>query len=180
MALLQARPGGPRRWHLSSYFWPKLASEGPKSVRRWARRASVSVPELELMVIPMNVAQGTHWAVAAVAPGAGEVAYLDSLGMKPPEGLAERLREWYQDASGQAEPGLAPGRAAGAPRWGLLRAAVARQRNSWDCGPMACAFAERLAAGVPPAEAGGAVSGDERLVGVSRCAIAVALLRGWA
>merc|ERR1740121_2069125 len=100
--------------------------------------------------------------------------------MKPPQGLAERLREWYQDALGQAEPGLTPGSVAPAPRWGLLKAVAARQRNSWDCGPLACAFAERLAAGVPSARAGEAVSGDERLVGVSRCAVAATLLRGWA
>eukprot|EP00929_Paragymnodinium_shiwhaense_P086886 TRINITY_DN47270_c0_g1_i2.p1 TRINITY_DN47270_c0_g1~~TRINITY_DN47270_c0_g1_i2.p1 ORF type:complete len:369 (+),score=52.00 TRINITY_DN47270_c0_g1_i2:112-1218(+) len=147
MRLLQERPGGPRRWCPSSFFWPSLLDKGPAGVRRWTVRAKVNVSELELVVVPLNVMEGSHWAVAAVSPSGARpgVYYLDSLGVRPPEALVSSLQAWFAEVSGTVV----------SRPWTLLKGSrVSRQDNSYDCGLYALRFAERLIEGAPLPEAG--------------------------
>lgn len=174
LKLLQTREGGPRRWCPNSFFWPKLEEEGASAVLRWARRAGVSVAGLERLVLVLHVAGGTHWAVAAALPCATPpgVHYYDSLGLPPPHDLVQRLEDWYFAALGLE--GVSNSKLC----WRLLETAPSGlQQNGSDCGVLALAVAERLAAGAVPANAG-CISASEKRTTIFRRAIATAILQG--
>eukprot|EP00746_Dinoflagellata_sp_MGD_P032773 gnl/MRDRNA2_/MRDRNA2_17810_c0_seq1.p1 gnl/MRDRNA2_/MRDRNA2_17810_c0~~gnl/MRDRNA2_/MRDRNA2_17810_c0_seq1.p1 ORF type:complete len:385 (-),score=39.68 gnl/MRDRNA2_/MRDRNA2_17810_c0_seq1:65-1219(-) len=129
-----------RIWCPNSFFWPKLNSEGPQSVRRWAPRAQVDIAALNAVLVPIHLAERQHWALAAVEVQEGKVHYCDSLGLKPPGKLESRFREYLRSATGSW----------GASRsWSLVEQTtpLLMQGNCSDCGVFACMYAERLASG---------------------------------
>jgi len=80
-------------WCVSTYFWPKLSTEGYDGVSRWATRSSVDIRKLSAILVPFNV-DDEHWSLAEVNLERRKIRYMCSLGRPPPMGLRRKFVEY--------------------------------------------------------------------------------------
>eukprot|EP01062_Namystynia_karyoxenos_P070840 TRINITY_DN66210_c0_g1_i1.p1 TRINITY_DN66210_c0_g1~~TRINITY_DN66210_c0_g1_i1.p1 ORF type:complete len:330 (+),score=36.31 TRINITY_DN66210_c0_g1_i1:65-991(+) len=108
------------------------------AVRRWTRHAPIV--GMDLLLFPMHVGLGDHWALAALDLRAGAATWYDPLGKPPDTERLGLLRQWVQDehcARGAPAPSVDDSGPELAPR----------QENPFDCGIFILLAACCLAAG---------------------------------
>lgn len=123
----------PKAVAFNSFFYKKLASEGPKSVLRWSKRKMIDgkrLLDVDTVLIPVNNA--SHWTLLVVSPAARTVEYLDSFG-GPSKVFIDNAIRWLE-----AELG---------PKfllddWTVLETRSASQYNGYDCGVFCITNAE--------------------------------------
>lgn len=82
----------PSHHSFNSFFYPKLASDGPKAISRWAKRAKVAGSNLLLVdriLIPIN--QKYHWTLAVLSGTNRTITVYNSLGSSSNATVAANL-----------------------------------------------------------------------------------------
>ncbi|XP_078484460.1 sentrin-specific protease 1 [Ciona intestinalis] len=127
---------------MNTFFYPKLKSQGYKSVRRWTKR--VDVFSKDIVIYPIHL--GVHWTLAVVKFGDKRIEYLDSMGATNTECL-EILKSYlvseHQDKK-KADYDVSD--------WKIINMAhteIPQQMNGSDCGVFTCTFAEYIARNSP-------------------------------
>jgi Ulp1 family protease len=127
----------------TSYFWPRLEKNGPKSVSRLMRRACVgknNLLDIETILIP--ICSGSHWTLVVVRPGKRTVAHMDSIrGGAGDRRVAEIAMDWVKAT---LEENFSE------DKWGIIDYEAPRQTNGWDCGVFTITNALCMALGLDP------------------------------
>jgi hypothetical protein len=129
----------PRMITQSTFFYPKLSTQGPSSVRRWTSKlgaGGLRLLKVELVIIPVNNA--SHWTIIAVKPTERIVEYYDSFHGNPDVFLTH-TRKWLELELGAAFDPTA---------WVFREGHCPSQKNGFDCGVFALTNAECLALGL--------------------------------
>jgi len=133
------RTSVPRVIAHNSFFYKKIASDGPKSVSRWMKRKRAEgkkLLEVEQVLIPVNNA--AHWTLLVVSPRTRTVEYLDSFN-GPSKIFINNTLAWLQAELGDAWH---------AEEWRVLDTKSAEQDNGWDCGVFTITNAECVAGSI--------------------------------
>ncbi|XP_077501175.1 sentrin-specific protease 1-like, partial [Amblyomma americanum] len=123
--------GGPRVYAFSTHFFTKLYRCGYEGVKRWTR--GVDLFAYEILLVPVNFADASHWCLAVVDFRTHEMVIYDSLG--PRGGHAESidaLAHYLQEESHLRGRDLDWG------GWRFYPRTVPLQKNASDCGVFIC------------------------------------------
>lgn len=154
----------PKYHAFTSFFYKKLAEDGPESVKRWASRAKVNgsrLMDVDCVFIPVN--PGAHWTLLVVWPSKRIVEYFDSLRGRS-EPYLSNAKEWLRYELGASFK---------EEEWKFRTGLSPMQNNSRDCGVFTITTAKMLMLGWDPERAYGAAH-----IPVQRRRIAAELLHG--
>lgn len=148
----------------TSYFWPRLLSNGPGGCGRLLRRAGVrkaNLLNIDTILIP--ICSQSHWTLAVIRPGKRTVAHIDSMRAGAGEEsvktkLLELVRFVLEDEFVEAD-------------WSAVDYEAPRQTNGWDCGVFTITNAVCMALGLNPR-----FSYTERQLTLQRSRLAAMLL----
>ena len=95
--LSQRESNCPRAFVLNSHMYTKMA-QGPNgfsfnSVRAWSKRYDVSIPDLDLILFPINLLN-THWVLGCIDVKRKKIFYFDSLHGKDRTKVVVNLKKW--------------------------------------------------------------------------------------
>ncbi|KAI9744922.1 MAG: hypothetical protein M1818_001848 [Claussenomyces sp. TS43310] len=127
------RNATPKAVTFNSFFYKKLASDGPQSVLRWSKRKRIDgkrLLDVDTILIPVNNA--SHWTLLVVCPTARTVEYLDSFGGTPTH-FIKNIMEWLM---AELRSDFV------AQEWQILNTQSSRQFNGYDCGVFCITNAE--------------------------------------
>lgn len=126
----------PRVHAMNTFFYPKLAQQGYKSVRRWTKK--VDIFACDLVFYPIHL--GIHWTLAAIDLRVKEIRYYDSMG-DDNQACLLHLRNYLEHEHLDKKKA-----AYDTSDWKLISTErdVPQQLNGSDCGVFACIFAEFL------------------------------------
>jgi hypothetical protein len=127
----------------TSYFWPRLLSNGAGACGRLLRRAGVrkaNLLDIDTVLIP--ICAQSHWTLAVIRPGKRTVAHIDSMrGGRGDESVKNKLLELVrfilEDQFVEAD-------------WRAVDYEGPRQTNGWDCGVFTITNAMCMALGLNP------------------------------
>lgn len=107
---------------------------------------------MDLILVPINLGN-QHWLLASVHPKKRHVGVYDSLGARHDSEVQARIKadleSWVlEEAVAKGMEGTAGKRS----DWTKKTYSVPRQHDTSSCGVLVCAIAERLAAGMDPAD----------------------------
>lgn len=94
---LFARPR-PRTHVFNSFFFTRLTGKGYdyQGVRRWPKRANVTVAELDLIAFPINL-DNFHWVLAFIDMRSQQFVYCDSMLGHDSHDVLMNLKRWLKD-----------------------------------------------------------------------------------
>ncbi len=125
----------PNVYAFNTFFYPKLASSGYTSIRRWTRK--VDVFSFDLILVPVHL--GMHWCLAIIDFRKPGVYYYDSMGgdnRKCLDLLVDYVKKEHQDKK-KTPYDVSPFEQ-------VIMKDIPQQMNGSDCGMFACKFAEYL------------------------------------
>lgn len=126
----------------NSFFYEKLAKDGPKSLERLMKRKKApgaSFMEVDSMFIP--ICRGSHWTMGVVRPVAKTIEYFDSMGGAN-RIFVDLVRSWLKFQLGKLYK---------EEEWTVPNTGCAHQSNSWDCGVFVCTNTFCVATGLDTA-----------------------------
>lgn len=133
----KANPNLPKIHIFSTFFYPKLKSNGYAPLKRWTRK--VDIFTFDMILIPIHL--GIHWCFAEINFKERSIIYYDSLHNSNNaclKYLQEYLIEEHLDkkgTDGNSEFDF--------NNWNLsCPKGIPCQQNGYDCGVFACVFAE--------------------------------------
>ncbi|KAK4120773.1 hypothetical protein N657DRAFT_636185 [Parathielavia appendiculata] len=127
----------------TSYFWPRLLSNGAGACGRLLRRAGVRKANfLNIDTILIPICAQSHWTLAVIRPDKRTVAHIDSMrGGRGDESVKTKLLELVrfilEDKFVEAD-------------WSAVDYEGPRQTNGWDCGVFTVTNAMCMALGLNP------------------------------
>ncbi|KAJ8960728.1 hypothetical protein NQ318_020020 [Aromia moschata] len=125
----------PRAYAFNTFFYLRLAKDGPQALRRWTKRVDIFAHDL--VCVPVHL--GMHWCMAIVDFRDRSIRYYDSMGSSNDRCL-EALRNYLE--AEHLDKKKAP---YDASDFALENARdIPQQMNGSDCGMFACTFAEFL------------------------------------
>ncbi|BFZ62507.1 hypothetical protein YB2330_003605 [Saitoella coloradoensis] len=120
----------------NTFFLTSFEKKGYASVRRWAKKAKVKIDDMDLVVVPVNVAN-THWWLATINLAHKRLECWDSISTNPGHYFS-LIRSYLQSEC----PGL------DTSTWTeYADEQRPMQSNGSDCGVFTCLFAEVLSRG---------------------------------
>lgn len=123
----------PKVYAMNTFFYQKLSTSGPESLRRWTRRVDIFAHEI--ICVPIHL--GMHWCMAIINLKEKSIKYYDSMGKSNNQCLSH-LRKYleYEHMDKKNEPF--------STKDFLLEniQEIPQQMNGSDCGMFACTFAE--------------------------------------
>lgn len=125
----EPRSTAPKFIAQNSFFYEKLAKDGPKSLERLMKRKKApgaSFMEVDSMFIP--ICRGSHWTMGVVRPVAKTIEYFDSMGGAN-RIFINLVRGWLQFQLGKLYK---------EEEWTVPNTGCAHQSNGWDCGVFVC------------------------------------------
>ncbi|NXS58068.1 SENP2 protease, partial [Brachypteracias leptosomus] len=134
--------GYPSVHALSTFFYPKLITEGYPAVRRWTRGTDLFKHHFILVPIHLRV----HWALVAIDMRKKTIKYYDSLGGNGDE-ICKTLWQYLQEESREkrnVELVIS--------EWTLHSMKpqeIPQQSNSSDCGVFICRYADCIIRDLP-------------------------------
>lgn len=148
----------------TSYFWPRLVSQGPNNCGRLLRRAGVRKANfLDIDTVLIPICAHAHWTLAVIRPGRRTVAHIDSMqagrgDAEVKNRLLDLVRFILEDRFVEDE-------------WRAVDYEAPLQTNGWDCGVFTITNAMCLALGLNPKH-----SYTERELTLQRRRVAAVLL----
>ena len=145
MNLLMARnqtQGYPALYAFNTFFYSKLQSGGYKSVRSWTK--AVNLFAKELILVPVHLDQ--HWSLVVTDLREKSIVYLDSMGLKRPDVLAQIFQYLQDESIARRNVALKP------LEWkqhSMAAEEIPQQGNGSDCGLFTCQYAEYISRGQP-------------------------------
>ncbi|KAJ6669148.1 hypothetical protein lerEdw1_007957 [Lerista edwardsae] len=136
------RPGLPVLYAFSTFFYPKLNSDGYKAVRRWTK--GIDLFQYDMILIPIHVR--VHWGLVVVDIRRETIKYFDSMGQNGYR-ICKRLLQYLQEES-QAKRYLD----INASSWTLYSVKpheIPQQLNGSDCGIFVCKYADFISRDKP-------------------------------
>ncbi|XP_066478014.1 sentrin-specific protease 2 [Tiliqua scincoides] len=136
------RPGLPVLYAFSTFFYPKLNSEGYKAVRRWTK--GVDLFQYDMLLVPIHVR--VHWGLVVVDIRRETIKYFDSMGQNGYR-ICKRLLQYLQEES-KTKRNLH----INASSWTLYSVKpheIPQQLNGSDCGMFACKYADFISRDKP-------------------------------
>lgn len=120
---------------MSSHFYPALIPPTTGKYTFLDYFATANVLSYDWLFVPMHL-QDSHWALIAVDVHSRQITYLDSLGCRGAEYLAN-IKRFLQDSE------MRISKLEVATEWNLLDRgkSVPQQQNAYDCGPYMCKLA---------------------------------------
>ncbi|NXL63838.1 SENP2 protease, partial [Chordeiles acutipennis] len=131
------KEGNPSVHAFSTFFYPKLISDGYRAVRRWTRDVDLFKKDLILVPIHLRV----HWALVVIDVRKKTIKYFDSMAQKGDK-ICEALFQYLQEESREkrnVELTLS--------EWTLHSMnsnEIPQQRNGSDCGVFMCKYADYI------------------------------------
>uniref|UniRef100_H2Y7Z9 Ubiquitin-like protease family profile domain-containing protein n=1 Tax=Ciona savignyi TaxID=51511 RepID=H2Y7Z9_CIOSA len=132
-----SNPNLPSCHAMNTFFYPKLKSQGYKSVRRWTKR--VDIFSKDVLFYPIHL--GVHWTLAVVRLNEKRLEYYDSMGATNDECL-EILKSYLVDEhldKKKAGFDVSDWKCCNMPP-----SEIPQQMNGSDCGVFTCSFAEHI------------------------------------
>lgn len=145
MSLLVERnkkEGYPSVHAFSTFFFPKLISEGYKAVRRWTRGVDLFKQDIILVPIHLRV----HWALAVIDVRKKTIKYFDSMAQKGSK-ICDTLFRYLQEESREKR-----NQELDISEWALHNMEpheIPQQTNGSDCGVFTCKFADYISRDKP-------------------------------
>ncbi|OPJ86807.1 sentrin-specific protease 2 [Patagioenas fasciata monilis] len=145
MSLLVERnkkEGYPSVHAFSTFFYPKLISEGYKAVRRWTRGVDLFKQDIVLVPIHLRV----HWALAVIDVRKKTIKYFDSMAQKGSK-ICDTLFRYLQEESREKR-----NQELNISEWTLHNMEpheIPQQTNGSDCGVFTCKFADYISRDKP-------------------------------
>lgn len=131
----------PKSYAFNTFFYPKLISSGPQSLRRWTKK--VDLFSYDLVCIPIHL--GMHWCMAIIDFREKSIRYYDSMGgpnNKCLNALANYLVAEHLDKKGSKYD---------VSDFILENMDnIPQQMNGSDCGMFSCTFAEFITRNAKP------------------------------
>jgi len=130
----------PRVYAFNSFFYPKLASDGYASIKRWTKK--IDIFSFEMLIVPVHLT--AHWCLSIVNFKEKTITYFDSL-LGNNEACLNLISEYLclesQDKK-KTEFDL--------DGWTVsCQKDIPRQLNGSDCGMFACKFADYVTKKAP-------------------------------
>ena len=127
----------------TSYFYPRLEKNGPKSCARMMRLAGLRKAnffDVDTILIP--ICADLHWTLAVVRPKMRAVSHMDSMrGGAGNPAVTRLVMDWVKDTlEGDFDENA----------WKTVDYQAPRQNNGWDCGVFTIANAMCMALGLDP------------------------------
>lgn len=125
----------PSVYCFNTFFYPKLASQGHASLKRWTRKIDVFANEM--LMIPVHL--GVHWCLATINFKEKKIRYYDSMGGSNNTCLQNLMRYLQDECLDKKKT-----------RFDTLDWALEnvqdnpQQMNGSDCGMFSCMYAEYL------------------------------------
>ncbi|XP_053167940.1 sentrin-specific protease 2 isoform X2 [Hemicordylus capensis] len=132
----------PVLYAFSTFFYPKLNSEGYNAVRRWTKE--VDLFQYDIVLVPIHVR--VHWGLVVVDVRRKTIKYFDSMGQNGYM-ICKRLLQYLQEES-KAKKNLD----IDASSWTLYSVKpheIPQQLNGSDCGMFACRYADYISRDKP-------------------------------
>lgn len=141
LMLRSEKQGSPRVYAFNTFFFPKLASNGHASLKRWTR--TIDLFSFDILLVPLHFTM--HWCLAVVDFRKRHIAYYDSIGTasEQPSCLATLQRYLEDESQHKRNHGL------DWDSWTLKVMDVPRQQNGSDCGMFTCQYAECISRDAP-------------------------------
>ncbi|KFP76559.1 Sentrin-specific protease 2, partial [Apaloderma vittatum] len=145
MSLLMERSkkeGYPVVHAFSTFFYPKLKSEGQKAVTRWTR--GVDLFKQDLVLVPIHL--GVHWTLVVIDIRKKTITYFDSFGRNRDD-ICQTLFKYLQEES-QEKRNLE----LSSSEWTLHSMEsheIPQQLNGSDCGVFLCKYADYVSRDKP-------------------------------
>ncbi|KAI0567630.1 Ulp1 peptidase [Gracilaria domingensis] len=142
----------PRTHMFNTFFFPRLTQKGYdyRGVRRWLRRAGLSVLNLDLILIPINL-KNFHWVLTAIDLRSKHFLYLDSTYGKDTSNTIPMLRKWLFDEV-KDKHGAEAAEKMGISFWRVHvnPSYLPRQQDGGSCGIFTLYMADYLERGLCP------------------------------
>ncbi|ESN94866.1 hypothetical protein HELRODRAFT_102896 [Helobdella robusta] len=123
----------PPVYAFNTFFYPKVAADGHKSVRRWTK--NVDLFGHGLILVPVHL--GVHWCLAVIDFYKKELQYYDSMGGDNRKCLDVLLTYLVDEMNDKKQEKF------DTSGWvKILLKDIPQQMNGSDCGMFACKFAE--------------------------------------
>nr|XP_056705505.1 sentrin-specific protease 2 [Euleptes europaea] len=136
------RPGLPVLFAFSTFFYPKLCSEGYNAVRKWTK--VVDLFQHDMILVPIHIK--IHWGLVVVDMRRKTIKYFDSMGHNGYR-ICKRLLQYLQEES-KAKRNLD----INVSSWTLYSMKpheIPQQLNGSDCGIFACKYADFISRDKP-------------------------------
>ncbi|XP_054839245.1 sentrin-specific protease 2 isoform X2 [Eublepharis macularius] len=136
------RPGLPVLYAFSTFFYPKLHSEGYNMVKKWTK--GVDLFQHDMILVPIHIR--VHWGLLVVDMRRETIKYFDSMGHNGYR-ICKRLLQYMQEES-KAKRNLD----INASSWTLYSVKpheIPQQLNGSDCGVFTCKYADFISRDKP-------------------------------
>ncbi|NWQ83238.1 SENP2 protease, partial [Columbina picui] len=134
--------GYPSVHAFSTFFYPKLASEGYGAVRRWTR--GVDLFKYDIILVPIH--SRVHWSLGVIDFRKMTIKYFDSMAQKGDK-ICEVLFDYLQEESREKR-----NEELNVAEWTLHNMQpheIPQQTNGSDCGVFTCVFADYISRDEP-------------------------------
>uniref|UniRef100_A0A8C9EU86 SUMO specific peptidase 2 n=1 Tax=Pavo cristatus TaxID=9049 RepID=A0A8C9EU86_PAVCR len=132
----------PRVYAFSTFFYPRLLSEGYRAVKRWTR--NVNLFKQDIILVPIHLR--SHWTLVVVDLRKKTITYFDSFG-KRGDKICETVFQYLQEESWEKQKvKLSPS------EWTLHSMEsheIPQQSNGSDCGVFMCKYADYVSRDKP-------------------------------
>ncbi|CAN8075280.1 unnamed protein product [Agarophyton chilense] len=142
----------PRTHVFNTFFFPRLTQKGYdySGVKRWLKRAGLSVKSLDLILIPINL-NNFHWVLTAIDLRSKHFLYLDSTFGKDTSETIPILKKWLFDEV-KDKHGIVAAEKMGINLWPvhINPPYLPRQQDGGSCGIFTLYMADYLERGLCP------------------------------
>ncbi|XP_422676.4 sentrin-specific protease 2 [Gallus gallus] len=132
----------PRVYAFSTFFYPKLLSEGYRAVKRWTR--NVNLFKQDIILVPIHLR--SHWTLVVVDVRKKTITYFDSFGKKGDK-ICETVLQYLQEESWEKQNVKLS-----SSEWTLHSMEsheIPQQSNGSDCGVFMCKYADYVSRDKP-------------------------------
>ncbi|XP_072200714.1 sentrin-specific protease 2 [Excalfactoria chinensis] len=132
----------PTVFAFSTFFYPKLLSEGYRAVRRWTR--NMNLFNQDIILVPIHLR--SHWTLVVVDVRKKTITYFDSFGKKGTK-ICETIFQYLQEESWEKQKVKLS-----SSEWTLHSMEsheIPQQSNGSDCGVFMCKYADYVSRDKP-------------------------------
>ncbi|XP_077205313.1 sentrin-specific protease 2 isoform X2 [Paroedura picta] len=136
------RPGLPELYAFSTFFYPKLNSEGYNAVRKWTKE--VNLFQHDIILVPIHIR--LHWGLLVVDMRRKTIKYFDSMGHNGYR-ICKRLLQYLQEES-KVKRNMDI-KVSSWTLYSMKAHEIPQQLNSSDCGIFVCKYADFISRDKP-------------------------------
>ncbi|XP_021249561.1 sentrin-specific protease 2 isoform X2 [Numida meleagris] len=136
------KEGYPAVYAFSTFFYPKLLSEGYRAVRRWTR--NVNLFKQDIILVPIHLR--AHWTLVVVDVRKKTITYFDSFSKKGDK-ICENIFQYLEEESWEKQNVKLS-----SSEWthhSMESHEIPQQLNGSDCGVFMCKYADYVSRDKP-------------------------------